>query len=567
MVRSVWSYEACQIYTYKLLDVTGSAICEEPTSIAQQLCPPHLGCRPVSETNDSRRSRFFEGDPEVPPPTERLALEHDYDSVIAAIEEDVDNAYDDQITLALASAKKNSETLWTRFVGELSNIDGLPYNEYKELIAKHEDELVSQEEQNEEQALEESTPNDPPEPEGDAEPWPSVAEMVKELFDTRSQHLADAYMTVFIRMLFVGVSDCPMVIAVGQASTGKSTVAELFNGLHLSQSHDIVTSSAWISHNADGQKGEYDLLPRIKQRVMVAAEMGPWFTGDDVGNYMRVLSRVADGSGMSKTTGAHGTTRYEADYPGEYRFGLVGATTFPNERAWIEMGNAGSRFLFHPMPKVDDLTQLMHTLNDGKYTEKKAQAREAITGWWNYFYHKHSGEITDDEMPTLSEDQQRALMLMARIISRGRAVDFGGDHDQSGVDMSEQESRSYKMLERMVCARALGYERAAVNDADMQMAARVAFASIPQWRQPMVKMLCNPAHDGHYKSRDVEQRLEVARSTALNRMKEAGRIGIGCYEEEPSENGQTTAVVSLEDIRLQGIFEKETVPWPFSSGE
>jgi hypothetical protein len=485
---------------------------------------------------------------------------------MAAIDEDVEYAYSEQIILALATAKKNSEKLWTRFVGELSNIDDLPYNEYKSLISKHEEELVAQEEENKEQAIKESTPSDPPEPERDAKPWPSVAEMVEELFDTRSQHLADAYMTVFVRMLFIGVSDCPMVIAVGQASTGKSTVAELFNDLHLSQSHDIVTSSAWISHNADGEKGEYDLLPRIKQRVMIAAEMGPWFTGDDVGAYMRVLSRVADGSGMSKTTGAHGTTRYEADYPGEYRFGLVGATTFPSKRAWIEMGNAGSRFLFHPMPKVNDLTQLMDTVNDEqKYTQKKAQVKGTITGWWSYFYHKHSGEITDEQMPSLAHDQQFALMLLARIISRGRAVDFGGDHDQSGVDMSEQEIRSYKMLERMVCARALGYERAAINDADMEMAARVAFASIPQWRQPIVKMLCNPAHDGHYQSKDVEQHLGVARSTAIDRMKEAGRIGIGCYEHEPVKNGQTTGVVCLADVRLREIFEKGTVPWPFES--
>lgn len=520
----------------------------------------------MSETNDSHRSRSSEG--ELPPPTERLAFQHDYDSVIAAIEEDVEYAYDDQIILALASAKKNSEPLWTRFVGELSNIDDLPYNEYISLIAKHEDELVAQGEENQEQGTKESTPNDPPEPESDAKPWSSVAEMIEELFDTRSRHLADAYMTVFVRMLFTGVSDCPMVIAVGQASTGKSTVAELFNDLHLSQSHDIVTSSAWISHNADAEKGEYDLLPRIKQRVMIAAEMGPWFTGGDVAEYMRVLSRVADGSGMSKTTGAHGTTRYEADYPGEYRFGLVGATTFPNRRAWIEMGNAGSRFLFHPMPKVDDLSQLMDTVNDDqKYTEKKAEAREAITGWWNNFYHKHSGEIPDEQIPSLTDNQQFALVLLARIIARGRSVDFGGDHDQSGVDMSEQETRSYKMLERMVCARALGYERAAVNDADMEMAARVAFASIPQWRQSIVKMLCNPAHDGHYKSGDVEERLGVARSTAIDRMKEAGRIGIGCYEHEPGKNEQTKGVVSLADVRLQGIFEKGTVPWPFTSDE
>lgn len=507
------------------------------------------------------------------PPTERWALEHDYDSVSTAIKQDVENAYDEQIILALALSKRKSGDLWTRFAGELesgelSDIDGLSYQAYMNRIRSKEAEIEEREERHQEKAVKETTPGDPPEPDGTEKTWPAVAEMVQELFDVRSRRLADAYMTVFVRMLFAAVSDCPMIIAVGQASTGKSTVAELFDDLHLSQSHDIVTSKAWISHNADGDKGEYDLLPRIKQRVMVAAEMGPWFTGDDVEAYMRVLSRVADGNGLSKTTGAHGTTRYEADYPGEYRFGLIGATTFPSKRAWIEMGNAGSRFLFHPMPKVDDLTQLLDTLNDGgKYTEKKSEARNLITEWWNYFYHKHDGEIADGDKPFVTEDQDLALIVLARIIARGRAVDFGGDHGQSGVDMSEQESRSYKMLRRMVRARALGYERATVNDADMEMAARVAFASIPQWRQPIVKMLCNPAHDGGYRSAEVEKRLDIARSTAKDRMKEAGRIQIGRYEQERSDGGQTTGVVYLDDARLQGIFEKGIVPWPFESEE
>jgi hypothetical protein len=487
---------------------------------------------------------------------------------MAAIDDDVENAYDDQVILALALSRKKDGKLWARFVGDLSDIDGLPYNAYKNLIKSKVDEIKEREEDQQETAVKETTPDDPPEPNGTAETWSTVADLIEQQFDKRSRHLADAYMTVFVRMLLAEVSDCPMIIGVGQASTGKSTVAELFTDIHLSQSHDIVTAKAWISHNADGEKGEYDPLPRIKQRVMVAAEMGPWFTGDDVEAYMRVLSRVADGNGLSKTTGAHGTTRYEADYPGEYRFGLVGATTFPSKRAWIEMGNAGSRFLFHPMPKVDDLTELLETLTGGKkYTEKKDQTRTAITEWWNYFYHEHGGKLTDEDLPIPTEEQDFALIVLARIIARGRAVDFGGDHGQSGVDMSEQESRSYQMLKRMVRARALGYERSTVNDADMEMAARVAFASIPQWRQPIVKMLCNPAHEGGYRSSDVQERLSVARSTAIEHMKEAGRIQVGRYEQERIDGGQTRGVVHLDDKRLSGIFEKGTVPWPFNSDD
>jgi hypothetical protein len=119
------------------------------------------------------------------------------------------------------------------------------------------------------------------------------------------------------------------------------------------------------------------------------------------------------------------------------------------------------------------------------------------------------------------------------------------------------------MLKRMVQARALMYRRDSINDEDLEMAARTAFASIPQWRQPITKMLCNPDHSGPYKSSDVEERLDVSRNTALERMREAGRIGIGRYENSEEDRSEPSRVC-LNDITLRGIFgDADRVPWPF----
>lgn len=497
-----------------------------------------------------------------------LAVEHDYGSITSRLDEDPERAYDDEVIAALAMSKLNGTKLWSRFKPVMSDYETIDYNAYQKLIAMKAEELERGRETEDGSSVEETTPDPPPEPDGEPPSWRTVAEAAEEMFDDRSRNLADAFMTVPGRMLFTKVTDCPMVIGTGVASSGKSTIAETFSDIHFVNSYGKVTPNAWISHNADAEKGEYDLLPRIKQRVMLATEISTWFTGDNVEEYMRVLAAVADGNGDSKTTGAHGTTRYEADYPGEYRFGLIGATVYPSKRAWIEMGHAGSRFLFHPLPKEDDLRTLIENLNDGNYTERQQDLRELITQWWRGFYHKYDGEITEDERPDLSDEDDLTVGLLARIISRGRAVDFGGDHGQSGVDMAEQESRCYWMLKRMLQTRALAYERDHLTPDDMAMAARVAFASIPQWRQPIVKMLCNPNHSGGYRAADVEKYTGYARSTALDRMKEAGRIGIAAYDEEKGKGG-TNAVVTLADKRLKGIFqepansEQTRVPWPF----
>lgn len=515
--------------------------------------------------SDSRQSTT---DTDEPAPEDRLAIEHDYESITTLLDEDPEKAHDEEIVTALAMSQLNGTKLWSKFAPEMADYETIDYNAYQALIASRAEELERQYDETD-STVEETTPDAPPEPEDNPPSWETVAEAAEEMFDKRSRNLADAFMTVPGRMLFTKVTDCPIIIGTGVASSGKSTIAETFEGIDFVNSYGKVTPNAWISHNADAEKGEYDLLPRIKQRVMMATEISTWFTGDNVEEYMRVLAAVADGNGDSKTTGAHGTTRYEADYPGEYRFGLIGATVYPSKRAWIEMGHAGSRFLFHPLPKEDDLRTLVEKLNDGNYTERKQKLRKMITQWWRGLYHQYNGEITEDERPSLSEEEDMTVALLARVISRGRAVDFGGDHGQSGVDMAEQESRAYWMLKRMLQMRALAYERDTLNEADMEMAARVAFASIPQWRQPIVKMLCNPNHSGGYKASDVEDHTGYARSTALDRMKEAGRIGIADYYEEPGKGGKN-AVVTLEDKRLRGIFqsdpetgEQARVPWPF----
>lgn len=121
--------------------------------------------------------------------------------------------------------------------------------------------------------------------------------------------------------------------------------------------------------------------------------------------------RIGAGNGLNTSTGAHGTTRYEAEYPGEYRFGLIGTTTPLSRSAGVALGNAGSRFVFHPMLKENDLNTLLEELNSGNYTKKQASVKYAITQWWRTFWPKYDGEITEEDWPSITEKEDMSIIL------------------------------------------------------------------------------------------------------------------------------------------------------------
>lgn len=413
----------------------------------------------------------------------------------------------------------------------------------------------------------ESPPDDPPGP-GEETTWAEVDETIRELFDGRTANLAEAMATVPVRMMFTDVSDCPVCVAKGNPASNKSTAAEFFETIEHIAKHDIVSPKAFVSHSTEAQNGEFDLLPRIKQRTMLVSEMNTWFSGDQVDEFMPILSRVFDGNGLTKSTGAQGTTGYKADYPGEYRFGLIGATTPLPKKAWVAIGNAGSRFIFHPMPKENDLRALQKQLQSDKYTEHMETVKHLVREWWLTTWHKYDGQINQAERPAIDEQCDWAIMLLSRLLAKGRAVDYGGDDGDSLVDRSEQESRIYAMFRRMAQGRALLYGKDEVSKTDLEVVARCAFASMPEWRIPLAKLLVNPKDAGGWDSGDVEDALGVSRKTALDRMKEMGRIGLADIRTEKAKGGQkTTMTLAEKEVRqmFQGhLDEAPMCPWPFA---
>jgi transposase-like protein len=371
-----------------------------------------------------------------------------------------------------------------------------------------------------------------------------------------------------------------MVIVVGNASSGKTTALELFKGWDRIFTTHEVTPAAFVSHNADQDDddlGEMDLLPKITGEVLWVPEMGTWFSGDDIEEYMRTLSGVADGSGYVKSTGAQGSHGYDGD-PGDYQFGLMGATTPPSPRAWSEMGNAGARVLMHGMPNTDDDDEVRDQIygdSGVSYAEKKRIVQEKISNWLRTLYHEHDGHI-EMEPEDPDGDVAAATVKLAEIIAKGRGVSYAKENEEGDLEgdvQIEDRKRVIQMLRFTARARAAMDGRTKVTTDDLQVCARIAFATMPEKRREMVRLLCNPRNGTSWTTSEVKRALGLgSKHTAKKRMQTVSHLGLAEYESEgETTRGGTTDVVRLVDEELMWLFSADSesgdhagpLSWPF----
>lgn len=407
--------------------------------------------------------------------------------------------------------------------------------------------------------------------------WAEVEEAILKHFDRDTLEVCEALATVPIQLMFDDFTDCPMMIIVGNASSGKTTVLELFKDWDRIFTTHEVTHAAFVSHNADQDDlGSMDLLPKITDQVLWVPEMGTWFSGDDVEKYMRTLSGVADGSGYVKSTGAQGSHGYDGD-PGDYQFGLMGATTPPSPSAWSAMGNAGARVLMHGKANEDNDDKVLDQIygdSEVPYHEKKKIVREKIANWLRTLYHEHDGHIGMEPEDPNGEVAQATLKL-AEIIAHGRGVSYAKtneDGDLEGGTQVEDRKRALQMLRFTARARAVMDGRTKVTTDDLQLCARIAFATMPEKRRGIIRLLCNPTTGMTFTTSEVQDELNLgSKHTAKRQMQTVDHLGLGYYQSEGQKTrGGVADIVQLADEELTWLFSADTedhnpgpLSWPF----
>ena len=184
-------------------------------------------------------------------------------------------------------------------------------------------------------------------------------------------------------LLLDDVSVCPAVVLVGPPSTAKTTVLDFFNIEGLTHKLDAFSAKAMVSHFAAASESELakkvDMLPQIKHKVVIVADLSPLFSKrvDDLTENIGILTRVLDGQGYISHSGVHGQ---RGDH-GDYRFGLIAATTPIGGQVWRVMSSLGPRLMLFDMPvhkeSIDEQRQNM--VSTYTYQDKVATCREVVS--------------------------------------------------------------------------------------------------------------------------------------------------------------------------------------------
>lgn len=313
------------------------------------------------------------------------------------------------------------------------------------------------------------------------------------------------------------------VVFEGPPGPGKSLVLNCLLGADSEEvtgqlyRSDKFTTASFVSQSASKKKAQLlqvDLLPRIKNKVLVTPELAPTFRGkrEQVEERFSILARVLDGRGLTVDGGTHGRRGYEGDYP----FLWLGATTYLSTTAIDAMSSVGNRIFFFdtlpPRPTIGDLANLAMWGGSAENEEACTDACEILL---EHFFSEHlTGDRDDENGPGLLErpiielKEAELIASAAWMIARLRAQKQGQE---------EYEYRIVESLTLLVQGRAAIEGSSVVLPEHLRIIHHIAMSSTRPELRPLIASLLRD-DEVTMDANQVEELLGCSRDTALARM-------------------------------------------------
>ena len=289
---------------------------------------------------------------------------------------------------------------------------------------------------------------------------------------------------------------------------------------------DKFSTASFVSQSASvsiTRLGQVDLLPRIKNRVLITPELAPTFRGkrEEIEGRFSILARVLDGRGLMVDGGTHGRRGYEGDYP----FLWLGATTYLSPVAFEAMASVGNRiFFFDTSPPRPGLAELAELAMRGGSAGNEEACTKACDGLLDHFFTEHLDDDEDDEngslsllsRPTLELKEASVIASAAWMIARLRAQKPGQE---------EYEYRIVESLTLLAQGRAAIEGSSVVRPEHLQIIRHIAMSSARPELRPVIAALLQD-DSGALDVGEVKELSDCSRDTALERMKALARTRV-----------------------------------------
>lgn len=404
-------------------------------------------------------------------------------------------------------------------------------------------------------------------PQGSRATIDSVQKTVEESFP-RLWQVTDACLSVCGALLLADLDDPVGLNLLGPPACGKTTVLSFFYDSPYCYRSDHFTPASFVSHSANVKKkdlAKIDMLPRIKDRVMIVPELAPVFSKrkEYLEENIGIMIRVFDGQGLQTDSGAQG----RRGYSGEYLFTWIGATTPLPHRAWQAMGKLGSRWLFMVMPRelsVQEQRELEveELINDVSYKDKVKYCRRVIGSYLSVLFEKYGWEIEKGSTKVKvgekiewnrKEDEEhiRLIVSVAQLVAGARsAASIWTEKSDDKVTYSyaqpieEVPSRLKNILYNLARGHAIIHERTRLNRDDVVLVTRIALSSMQDDRREALRLLFT---DEKVSTGMLSEALRVDERTARSIMKTLEVLGVVDVHEE----GQG----SEQHMKLSSVFQ------------
>lgn len=324
------------------------------------------------------------------------------------------------------------------------------------------------------------------------------------------------------------------LIYVGESSTGKTTVAQMFDklktadGTSLTYRSDKFTPASFVSHSAKAtstQLASIDLLPKIQDKVFLTPELAPIFRGkpDDLTERFSIITRVLDGQGLTTDSGTHGQRGYE----GTYLFAWLGCTTpLKDKQVWDVMGQLGSRLFFFTLETAaatttDELMQAME--HPGRYKRGLEECQDAVCQVVEALFASPKRDVAWK----MNREVRKEIAHCAELLAIMRTP---ADGKNDTPPQPEAPTRAAAVLGALARGRALVHDRNTVLHDDLPFIVHVMLSTMPHDRRTI--LLAMAMKDGAPLTvEQVSTATGISRHTAESRMAELDWLGLMTFNQ------------------------------------
>ena len=357
----------------------------------------------------------------------------------------------------------------------------------------------------------------------------NVREIVVKHYGEDIWQAVKVAIAVIASLSLKGRDNCVVLVYEGASGRGKSITIRLVMPNRPSTQKfllrvDDFTPASFVSQAANRtqtQLKNIDLLPRIKDKVMLTKELAPVFRDDEkeLRQSFARLTSVLDGNGYMTASGTHGSRGYD----GQFLFNWLGATTPVPDRTFQVMAQLGNRILFYEIAS-DEWSEgdLMEFAQNYGTTDAIGECRKAVNDFVEGHFAAYPVDSVDPKSVGIPDDVMLELVRYGKLIAHGRVEvkvsDMFSDGSEAEASEPEGPQRVILLLQSIIRGLALSDVRLTVIADDLAPIRHIALSSIPRKRRELLRALL--VAGGVISNTDAAHALGISSSTATKRMKE-----------------------------------------------